>query len=383
LEAAGQNGGSTGRLFVVRLDALDYTSWPDAFSDLLGFQFFEQANPDAPARTLGTPLADDPRDRLYFQRLDDLSSELADRLHEMKSAQEMPAQSPDSPDTSDSLSAEDSPTVFLAEATPDLDDLRDNLRRHLKQLNIRVLPERHYDRAPDAFRAAMESDLEQSLLFVQLLGQYVTLHTDDLPKGYEGLQLDIAEEKDIPILRWHSQELDTESVRDPELLKRAEVIVAPFEEFKTEVAKKTRALESQRTPPVLEGNGAYILLNANSRDEQIVQTISQALEQQGIGYDTADENEDISALTEDDDFQGLLIIYGECEQQWAKQQVRSCRQLLLRKKQRAPLCAVYLGPPDEKLPLGIKPPNMSFVTHQDDTALSEFFVLVRAKVIDS
>jgi hypothetical protein len=38
------------------------------------------------------------------------------------------------------------------------------------QADIRVLPETYYDRTPNAFRTAMEADLGQSLVFVQLLG---------------------------------------------------------------------------------------------------------------------------------------------------------------------------------------------------------------------
>ena len=43
---------------------------------------------------LGTPLANDPEKRLYFQRLDDLSRELATKLLEMKQAAEISAASP-------------------------------------------------------------------------------------------------------------------------------------------------------------------------------------------------------------------------------------------------------------------------------------------------
>src|SRR5262245_51267494 len=77
LKAAEQTGGATGRIFLVRLDTLEYNRWPAAFHGLLGQQFFEQANVDAPARTLGTPAANDPGEHLYFQRLDDLRVELA------------------------------------------------------------------------------------------------------------------------------------------------------------------------------------------------------------------------------------------------------------------------------------------------------------------
>ena len=94
LKAAEQTGGATGRIFLVRVDALDHNRWPEAFHGLLGQKFFEQANVDAPARTLGTPLANDPEKRLYFQRLDDLSRELATKLLEMKQAAEISAASP-------------------------------------------------------------------------------------------------------------------------------------------------------------------------------------------------------------------------------------------------------------------------------------------------
>jgi hypothetical protein len=141
LQAAAQTGGVTGRIFLARVDALDHNRWPEAFRGLLGQKFFEQANNDAPARTLGTPLANDPEKHLYFQRLDDLSRELATKLLEMKQAAEIAAASPGTPPAPEAQPPNNSPVVFLAEATPDLDDLRDNIRRYLNQANIRVLPE--------------------------------------------------------------------------------------------------------------------------------------------------------------------------------------------------------------------------------------------------
>ena len=172
LEAAEHTSGSTGRIFLVRLDPLDYNRWPEAFHGLLGQKFFEQATADAPARTLGTPAANDPGQQLYFQRLDDLSSELATKLLQMKQAAEIAMVSPETQASREPPPPDNTPAVFLAEATPDLDDLRDNIRRYLTQANIRVLPETYYDRTPQAFRTAMAADLDQSLLFVQLLGLY-------------------------------------------------------------------------------------------------------------------------------------------------------------------------------------------------------------------
>src|SRR5215510_13615323 len=380
LQAAAQTGGAAGRIFLVRVDALDHNCWPEAFRDLLGQKFFEQANNDAPARTLGTPLANDPEKRLYFQSLDDLSRELATKLLEMKQAAEISEASLGTQPSPEPQAPDNSPVVFLAEATPDLDDLRDNISRYLKQANIRVLPETSYDSTPSAFRTALAADLDQSLLFVQLLGLYVGRKAADLPKGYEGLQLDMAEEKGMPILRWHAPELNVASARDQELLARAEVMVMPFEEFKREIVNQVRKRQTEQKLSAIAGNGAYVLVNANSRDEQVAQTLLQAFDQQGIGYDIADENDNIEFMVEQYDCHGLIVVYGHCEQQWAKQQVRTCRLLLLKKKQHAPVCAVYLGPPDEKPSLGIKLPNVTEVSHRDLSAIVNFLLAVQAKV---
>jgi hypothetical protein len=166
LEAAKQTGGAKGRIFLLRLDTLEPDSWPEAFHGLLGQKFFEQATFDAPARTLGTPAADDPGQKLYFQRLDDLSGELGSKLLQMKQAVEIEVAVPNTQTSPGPQLGDGFPVVFLAETTPDLDDLRDNIRRYLNQASIRVLPDTYYERAPQAFQAALAADLDQSLLFV-------------------------------------------------------------------------------------------------------------------------------------------------------------------------------------------------------------------------
>jgi len=301
----------------------------------------------------------------------------------MKHTAEIAGASPGTQASPGLQSPNNSPVVFLAEVTPDLDDLRDNIRRYLTQAIIRVLPETYYERTPNAFRAAMAADLDQSLVFVQLLGLYVGPKASDVPKGYEGLQLDVAQEKGMPILRWHDPELNVASVRDQALLARAEVMVMAFEEFKREIVNQVRKRQAEQKLSALEGNGAYVLVNANSRDETVAQALLQALDQQGIGYDTADENDNIELMVEQYDCHGLIVVYGQCEQQWAKEQVRACRLLLLKKKQRAPVCAVYLGPPDEKPSLGIKLPNVTHVSHRDLSAIANFLLAVQAKVVSS
>ncbi len=365
LQAAAQTGNATGRIVLVRLDNLDPNHWPAAFHRLRGHRFFEQANMDAATHILGTPAADDPDKRFYFQQLDDLSQDLADKLLALKEAPEEQAVQGPQP-------ADNAPAVFLAEATPDFEDLRENIRRQLQQADIRVLPETHYDRTPQAFRAAMEADLDQSLLFVQLLGLYVTPRVSGLRTGYEGLQLDVSEAKGTPILRWHSPELDVASARDHELFARADIMVMDFEAFKREIINTVRKWEVEQTLPAIEGNDAHVLVNANSRDEQVAQMIQDTLDQQGFGSEMADENDNIDMLIELYVYHGLMVVYGQCEERWVRDQLRVYRQILLKQKQRAPLCAVYIGPPDDKPKLGIRLPNLHQVSYRDRPALIKF-----------
>lgn len=379
LESAAHNGGAKGRLFLVRLDALQHQDWPDAFEGLLGHQFYEQANVDARLHTLGTLAADDPDKLQYFQQLDDLRGELAKKLLQLK-AESTPPKLPDS--SSDPIPTDDAPAVFLAEVTPDLDELRDNVRRYLQQAKLRVFPATYYDRTPANYRSAAEIDLDQSLLFVQLLGPYVGPKPADLPKGYAGLQLDIAEEKGIPTLRWHDPELDSASIKDQQLLARTEVMIMGLEAFKREIVTQIKKRQVAQQLPLMNGE-AFVLVNANSLDESVAETIRQSFDQQGIGYDTIDENEDIETLLEECDVHGLMVVYGQCQQQWAKQQVRICRKLLLKKKQQAPVCAVYIGPPDDKPALGIRLPQVPLLTHQDPNPFSDFLSAIQEKLENS
>jgi len=76
LTAAGGEAGAAGRIFVVFRDEVPRQDVPAAFRDLLGYQFYEKEREGAVARTLGVPQPD-PRERVYYQRLDDLRCDLA------------------------------------------------------------------------------------------------------------------------------------------------------------------------------------------------------------------------------------------------------------------------------------------------------------------
>jgi hypothetical protein len=358
-----------GRIFLVRKTDVPRNDLPERFRDLLGYRFFEKERDDAPARTLGWPVFD-PTDSLYFRRIDDLSRELTQqlkRMHDTKAVEEAPTPPPEEAPEPREISppkVETPPTVFLAEVTADLREDRDNISRDLEQAGIRVLPKQYYDRATDAFREAMTRDLSSSDLFVQLLGRYISIRTENLPTGYEGLQLELAKAARIPILRWHRSELDIASAEDPDLIHREPVMVMGIEDFKREIKNGLRSVAAKRDRPNPDSetfSETFVLLSAKSCDLPFADIIAEQLESNDIGYEIIDESVSLPDLANEENYNALAVVYGNCEPDWAQQQVRLCRQVMLRKKNNMPVCAIISGSTDAKPPLRIKPPRFMLI----------------------
>jgi len=384
--AANKDRGIEGRIFPLHKTEIDHTRLPEILQNLLGYPFYKKEQEDAPPRTLGMPVLDpkDPYYRHYFERLDDLSNDIARILRKMQNengGQKPPSKEPPKKPENSGSEVElqsSGPAVLLAEVTPDLEEYRNNIRRHLEQDAVRVLPEMYYERAPRAYQEAMEKDLSRTTIFVQLLGQYVTPKTPHLPKGYEGLQLDLAKAAKVPILRWHHQDLDPNTVKDPELLASEAVMVMGLEDFKREIEKRLRLLSAKREPPP-SGNGGFVLVDSKSSDLALAENIAKILDNMGVGYEIVDETVSLPDIAIEEDYDALLVIYGCCEPEWVQQQIRQCRQILLRKRNRPPVCGVFLGPAEQKPPLRIKPPKFYFIEEVTHPMFHEFVEAVQKR----
>jgi len=72
-----------------------------------------------------------------------------------------------------------------------------------------------------------------------------------------------------------------------------------------------------------------------------------------------------------------MVIYGQCPEDWVREQIRRCRRIMLELKTRAPVCAIYVGPPADKEPLRIKPPRFHFLDATDPDSLPGFVTALR------
>ncbi len=278
--------------------------------------------------------------------------------------------------------------VFLAETTPDLENWRDDIKRQLEQAGLRVLPATYYPRSPTDFAAAMNTDLQQCMLFVQLLGPYTTAKTADLPKGYEGLQLELARAANKTMMRWRDPALNVDSSKNAEL-QSDDIMVMAFGDFKRDVAARARSLaakqklDSQREDGYIPGD-AFALVNAAQIDQAVADDVCQTLKDHNIGYDRIfDEETPLTDLVKEDyinSYNALVFVYGECEPGWVQKQLRTCRTIVMSKKDKAPICALYIGPPSDKKSLPIMVPRFHYFKNYREEAFNRFITDVQTKV---
>jgi hypothetical protein len=163
LEAATKDPRFSGRVFIIHYQDVPLEERPEAIRDFIGFPFYDRE----------TNAELDPRSDSYMRELLNLRERVASKLKEMRKAIELGGSMAPAPD--------ESPSVFLAEGTPDLYAARSQLQTFIEKLGYRVVPENLYERSASEFHAAAERDMARNCkLFVQWLGPFASFRTDDL-----------------------------------------------------------------------------------------------------------------------------------------------------------------------------------------------------------
>jgi TIR domain len=274
------------RIFLVEFEPVER---PRELADLLGYRFWVNDRSGKPPRTLGFPQLRDGDDR-YYDLLNDLSHDLAGELRRLKDAQTAHV-TVDVPPTSTVEPSQGRRVVFLAEATDDLDDLRDEVRRHLTQADIRVLPETDYPRDEASFRRAVASDLARSTLFVQLLSRVAGKKPAGSEIGYVALQHACAAAAKVPILQWRSRDVDlmsssssSWSLSHLQLLTGESVVASDLGEFIRLAVRRVDQLTAP-PPPSLRAevdSDKLVFVNAEENDHALAVQIAKVLCKKGV-----------------------------------------------------------------------------------------------------
>jgi hypothetical protein len=373
------------RVFIIERDRID--NRPAEFNDLKGFQFWKIDREGKSPHILGTPelekeLTPDVRD--YYAQVDDLTQELVDELHAMKTASGQLVRVKTKPGvfTGDSTHPIHL-TIYLAQVTDDLDFERSNVKRYLDQAGFYVLPETSYSQESSNFRQAVERDLAKSSLFVQLLSGVPGKKPPDLPQGYVKLQLDLAKEVQKPILQWRSHSLDISTIEDEDHLRLVEgdtVRAEGIEDFKREIKKRL-----DEKPKPLKPVSAFVFVNMETSDRPLAEQVCAVLDHYGIDYILPMQSDNPSKNREDLeqnllDCTGIIIIYGSSTIDWVRQTLRESRKILPKRESPLQAFAVFEGPPEQKCPLDFKIDKMQILDSRsrfDESTLKKFLEVLK------
>jgi hypothetical protein len=322
----------------------DRVNRPQELADVLACRFWSEDDVGR-VRPLGYP-APGPRDKDYYARLFDLGTSIAVDLKRLAAATRA------QPVVEPSALGADRKTVYLAQATDDLDARREDVRRFLVQYGFRVLPSLWRDDA-ESFREAARADLQQSGLFIQLLSTYPGKRVPGSDKGLVGLQYETAVALGVPILQWLSGDIDPKSVEQDDhraLLAGSTVMVSGLQEFLDVVMRRLASQTSQESvPPPLSETGYEFLVFVNPErlGLDLEARIQDLLQRRGIGVLHPSRSDDVAKtrectmanLTYSD---GLVLVPAGSSVTWCNHQIMLARKASARRERPMGAIAVAL-----------------------------------------
>jgi hypothetical protein len=354
LHALRERAHAGSRVFIVERAAFDETGRPPELQELLGYRFWVADREGRPPRILGDPRPH-PDDVRYYDLLNDLSCDLAETLQRLQHT--TTGQTTEAPAAALNVYiSEARPTVFLAEVTDDLDAQRDAVQRYIEQAGVRVLPETLYSRTPAAFQQALDNDLPQSTIFVQLLSGVLGKKPPDLRQGYVHLQCERARALGTPILQWRSPDLDCTTIQDTDhraLLEGETVLATRLEELKLTIIQRAC---SPPTPAPSKPINALVFVNAEAEDDALAQAVGEFLARNGVssvfpmrGVQPSEVRMDLEHNLLYCD--GVIVVYGSIPLLWVRQQLVYCLKQAFRRDQPLKIFAVYVRTTRAQTPL--------------------------------
>lgn len=273
--------------------------------------------------------------------------------------------------------------VYLAETTPDMDDLRNRMKVFIEDLNWTVLPAEPYPE--NEYRTRLEADLRQCRAFVQLLGPYPWKRG-----GFDLIQSEAAAALPIVRYRYRSSEIELAKVESShwDFLTAPDIIVAGFEDFKEHLRKKLAVLAQRPDQPLAADIPPRVLValrceNPDSLWEKVFQWL---YEQEHLNYYELRAGESFDAAFQAEPCSGFLVVCDASSLQDKDKSPRDlleqCRHIQLRQKdptRRPPVALVYWPPPPPKWAFLLRsiPLKLHRIRGDEPINLNEFFAEVR------
>jgi len=348
------------RVFVVEFGEVGR---PPELSRPRGYRFWRKDSLTDDVAQLGFPRLLPGDEQQYYKLITELASDLERELRRQQRAV-----TPTPAKEVDVLGRGATPTVYLADVTDDLEDMRDAVKSYLNQAGYTILPRANYPNDLDGYTAALDADLARAILFVQLLSELPGRKFGDDGLRQVALLLDRAARcgPPIPILQWRSRDLAWARVTNEAHRKilngeavagrDLEVMEVDIEEFKAALKARITKLTAPPLPPTPRppNRDYFLFIDADAPDDglstELVRFIDAGWSWVGYFPPRCDgDPEQVRAYLEQNlkDCDGLVVVYGAARPDWVTAQLLKARQIAA-VRDRGPLkVAVYEGPPED------------------------------------
>lgn len=276
---------------------------------------------------------------------------------------------------------ENTPTVCLAKVTPDLRKARGTVVNYLTSDKLNVLPAKPYSGDPSKFLPALEADLEQANVFVQILGAYYADRTEELPEGEELTQFQRAQKSGKVILQWRDKAVDLDAIDDPphrELVGGANVVCNDLTEFAKLVAEQAKRVHDEvGRPTVADGQQRLALIKADKPDRVVADEVSEALMSANVNCRITSDGKPLVEALRATSYDAVLIVYGSCADDWLEQRGDELMAVYLDLKDQAPVGAYYICADEPRLPYYSK--AVLQVKRRDQAGLQQLITAIQKR----
>jgi hypothetical protein len=249
---------------------------------------------------------------------------------------------------------EDAPTVCLAKVSPYLRKARDTVASYLASARLNVLPAKAYSGDPGKFLPALEADLAQANVFVQILGAIYADRTEELPEGEEIAQFQRAQKSGKVILQWRDKSVDLDAIEDPahkKLVGGPDVVCNDLTEFAKLVAERAKRVHEVAHHAGTDGQQWLALIKADKPDSVVAEEVSQALMSANVNCRvTYSAGKSLLDTLREVPYDAVLIVYGACADDWLEQRGDELMAVDLNLKEMAPVRAYYVCAEEPHLP---------------------------------
>ena len=317
------DGGGAERLVKVEKSVLNEISDPDVqalfakIKDVLNCKFYEQIGNTDRYRDLMPDVK--PEDiAACYDKIDLIAQDLTRALKKLRSAAISAT-----PTAAAADHADDEPgqvTVYLAEATADLEKQRNDIRTELLQFNCRVLPDAPLPSDRDELIKCVREYLAQSKLSIHLLGaNYGTPSARDqrsVPHIQYDLALDMARLKRLVQMVWTPEEIQQTEDRQAKLLEQVrnatpEFLRTKIEDFKSEIIKKINPANYSNPEQGSDGDQVNVSLFCHDDDRNAVGPLFNHLTLNEFFQVNLQSHTQLPPTTD-----GVLLYYGTTDEKW-------------------------------------------------------------------